>query len=309
MTWQTPAVLSVVLESMDRRPLPAAPPGAHLDLRLSPGLSRSYSIVGHQAGTHRYEIAVAKDARSRGGSRFIHEKLRVGDELAASQPRNLFALDETAPTSVLLAGGIGITPILAMARRLEALQRPWVLLYAARARAHAAYLEDIEALARGSGVGRLLTHFDDEHGGRPANLATVLALAGADAHLYCCGPQPMLAAFEAAAASWPASQVHLERFSGAGGDAADAGFTVVLERSGLSLEVPSDRSILDVVLEAGINAPYGCMQGSCGLCETAILKGTPEHRDHLLSESTKAENRSMLICCSRSETPELVLDL
>lgn len=309
MTRQTPAVLSVVLESLDRQPLPAAPPGAHLDLRLAPGLARSYSIVGQQAGAHRYEIAVAKESRSRGGSRFIHETLRVGDEVTASPPRNLFALEEAAPQSVLLAGGIGVTPILAMARRLEALQRPWILLYAARTRAHAAYLEDIEALAHHSRVGRLLTHFDEEHAGRPADLAATLALARPDAHLYCCGPQPMLAAFEAAAASWPPAQVHLERFSAAGGEAGDTGFTVVLERSGLRLEVPPDRAILDVVLEAGIDAPYGCMQGSCGLCETAVLQGTPEHRDHLLPESSHAGNRSMLICCSRSRTPEIVLDL
>lgn len=309
MHWQAPTVLSLVLESTDRSPLPPAPAGAHLDLRLTSGLSRSYSIVGNAGQAYRYEVAVAKDAKSRGGSRFVHERLRVGDEIEASHPRNLFVLDEAAPTSVLMAGGIGITPIWAMVQRLEALQRPWLLLYSARGRQHAAYLEAIEALARTSQVGRLLTHFDEEHEGRPADLTALLAQASADAHLYCCGPQPMLAAFEAATAPWPEQQVHLERFSVPENTAVTTGFNVVLQRSGMSVAVPPDRSILDVVLEAGVNAQYGCMQGTCGMCETAVLQGQPEHRDHMRPHTVEDGKQTMLICCSRSRSPELVLDL
>ena len=309
MTRQAPEILSLELESIDQVPLPTAAPGSHLDLHLAPGLSRSYSIVGQPGRASRYEVAIARDAKSRGGSRFVHEKLRVGDELTASAPRNLFPLDERAPFSALLAGGIGITPIWSMVQRLEALQKPWLLVYAARSRAQAAYLEDIEALASRTPVGRLQLHFDDEHQNKPVDLKAVLADVGHDAHLYCCGPQPMLAAYEAATAHRPAAQVHLERFGADMGKGPGPGFTVVLERSGQSLEVPPDRSILDVVLEAGINAQYGCMQGSCGLCETPVLKGVPEHKDHLLADSVKASNRAMLICCSRSCTPELVLDL
>lgn len=309
MTQQAPAVLSLVLESLDQAPLPAATAGAHLDLHLAPGLSRSYSIVGHPGLPSRYELAVARDAKSRGGSRFVHETLRVGDELTASVPRNLFPLEEDAPFSVLLAGGIGITPVWSMVQRLEALQKPWLLVYAARSRVHAAYLEEIEALAHRTHVGRLLLHFDDEHQNRPVDLNAVLADVSHTTHLYCCGPQAMLAAYEAATADRPPAQVHLERFGSMQGSAPSAGFTVVLERSGQSLQVPPDRSILDVVLEAGINAQYGCMQGSCGLCETPVLKGIPEHRDHLLPESVKASNQAMLICCSRSRTSELVLDI
>lgn len=309
MTWQTPTVLSLVLESTDRRPLPPATPGSHLDLHLAPGLTRCYSIVGQQGLRHRYEIAVARDTNSRGGSRFIHEKLRVGNELGASCPRNLFALDASAAPSVLLAGGIGITPIWSMVQQLEQQEQPWLLLYAARARTHAAYIDEIERLAEQSRVGRLLTHFDDEQGGRPADLAAVIAQASPGAHLYCCGPQPMLAAYEAASAHWPAAQVHLERFGAAPSQSGKETFKVVLSQSGQTLEVPPDRSILDVVLDAGVNAQYGCMQGSCGLCQTQVLSGTPDHRDHLLPESVKASNEAMLICCSRSQSPELVLDL
>lgn len=309
MTWQAPTILSLVLETLDRSPLPPAPAGAHLDLRLAPGLARSYSIVGNAGRPDRYEIAVAKDARSRGGSRFVHERLRVGDEIEASQPRNLFALEETAPASVLIAGGIGITPIWAMVQRLEELQRPWLLLYAARGRQHAAYLVQIEALAQASRVGRLLTHFDEEHGGQPADLAAMLAQASTEAHLYCCGPQPMLEAFEAATAGWAARQVHLERFGAAPQPAATTGFNVVLQRSGMSLAVTPDRSILDVVLEAGVNAQYGCMQGTCGMCETSVLEGEPDHRGHLRPPVGESGQERMLICCSRSHSPELVLDL
>lgn len=309
MTLLAPTILGVVLESANKNRLPLASPGDHLDLRLSPGLSRSYSIVGNDGHFSRYEIAVAKDPKSRGGSLFVHEKLRVGDELEASSPRNLFPLDEAAPSNVLVAGGIGITPIWSMVQRLEALQRSWLLLYAARSREHAAYIDDIEVLAQRSRNGRLLLHFDDENQGRPADLAAMLAQASKDAHLYCCGPRPMLAAYEVATAHWPTDQVHLERFGAPQHNLLASGFTVVLERSGLSVTVPPDRSILDAVLDAGINAQYGCMQGSCGLCETVVLKGVPEHRDHLLSDSVKSGNQAMLICCSRSHTPELVLDL
>jgi vanillate O-demethylase ferredoxin subunit len=309
MTLLAPTIMSVVLESRDKTRLPLASPGAHLDLRLSPGLSRSYSIVGNSGDNTRYEIAVAKDPKSRGGSVFVHDKLRVGDELMASEPRNLFELDESAPSNMLVAGGIGITPIWSMVQRLEALGRPWLLLYAARSRAHAAYVEDIECLAQLSRTGHLLLHFDDENQGQPADLSAVLTQASQDAHLYCCGPQPMLASYEAATAHWPPSQVHLERFGLSETGTQASGFTVVLKRSGVSVAVQPDRSILDAVLDAGINAQYGCMQGSCGLCETVVLKGVPDHRDHLLSDNVKAGNQAMLICCSRSRTPELVLDL
>jgi len=308
MTWLAINVLGVTLETLDGQALPAFTAGSHIDLRLSPKLSRSYSIVGHGGMTSRYEIAVAKDAKSRGGSKHVHEVLRVGDEVQISEPRNLFALSDAKGPSVLIAGGIGITPIWAMVQHLEAVGRPWLLCYAARSRAHAAYINEIESLAARSSIGQLITHFDDAHAGAPLNLAALLATVSRDAQLYCCGPQPMLSAFESAAAPWPAAQVHLERFTVVQ-PAADAGeFKLVLQRSGIELMVPAARSILDVMLGAGINAQYGCMQGACGMCEVPVLDGVPEHLDHLLSDDVKQANRSMLICCSRSRTPTLTLD-
>lgn len=311
MTWQTPQVHSVVLESLDGRPLPAVRPGAHVDLRLGAGLSRSYSIVGSAGAPSRYEIAVAKDPTSRGGSRYVHEVLRVGDEIDVGGPRNLFELVTEAVHSVLIAGGIGITPIWAMVQALERLGRPWTLHYAARSRVHAAYLAEIEALAQRSAVGRLRMHFDDEAGGAPLDVDAAVAAAPADAHLYCCGPAPLLAAYERAAAGRPADHVHLERFAPAAPAAAATpqGFEVVLARSGRTLAVPADKSILDVLLDHGIDSPYGCMQGVCGMCEVAVLGGTPDHRDHILGEAAKASNTTLLVCCSRSRTPTLTLDL
>jgi len=311
MTWQTPMVHSIVLESLGGQALPTVRPGAHIDLRLGQGLSRSYSIVGTAGAASRYEIAVAKDPNSRGGSRYVHEVLRVGDEIEVGAPRNLFELVTDAPRSVLIAGGIGITPIWAMAQALERLARPWTLHYAARSRVHAAYLAEIDALACRSTVGRLLTHFDDQAGGAPMDVAAAVAAAPADAHLYCCGPAPMLAAYEIAAARHPADRVHLERFAPATPQQTPAkqGFEIVLGRSGQTLAVPADKSILDVLLDHGIDAPYGCMQGVCGMCEVAVLGGTPDHRDQILSDEAKVSNTRMLVCCSRSHTPALTLDL
>lgn len=307
ITRLAPQVHAVVLETLDGRALPPAEPGCHIDLRLGPQLLRSYSVVGRAGADSRYEIAVARDAASRGGSVHVHDRLRVGDELEISAPRNLFPLLEDAPASLLIAGGIGITPIWSMVQRLEALGRPWQLLYAARSRRDAAYLDEVEACAAASAQGQLCLHFDDERG-TPPDLAQAVAAAPADAHLYCCGPQPMLAAYERATAGRPAAQVHLERFAAPQSTVESGAFTLLLARSGLQFEVPPDRSILDVMLEQGLNAQYGCMQGACGLCETAVVDGIPEHRDTLLSDEDRASNRKLLICCSRSRTPTLTLD-
>jgi ferredoxin-NADP reductase len=312
MTRQTPQVLSIVLETLNHEPLPALRPGDHINLHLGSGLTRSYSLVGH-AGSHtRYEIAVALDLHSRGGSRHVHQQLRVGDEIEISGPRNLFELHAAAPHSVLIAGGIGITPVWSMVQELEQLGRPWTLHFAARSRAHAAYLEDIERLASGSVCGRLVTHFDDEANGVPLDIATALASAPQDAHLYCCGPAAMLNAYEEATAKFPKDQVHLERFGSpqaASSLTSSQEFEVVLARSGQKLTVPADKSILDVLLDNGINAQFGCMQGVCGMCEVAVLDGFPDHRDQILSRETQLANTRLIVCCSRSLSPSLTIDL
>ncbi|MBP0594890.1 oxidoreductase [Paraburkholderia sp. LEh10] len=308
MTLLADSVVGVVLEALDGRDLPAADAGSHIDVTLNGKLSRSYSVVRWDGTPKRYEIAVAKDASSRGGSRHIHETLRVGDILQIGVPRNLFPLVEDANLSVLIAGGIGITPLWSMVQRLETLGRSWVLHYAARDHGRAAYLSDIERFSKASPNGELHAYFDNEPGGQRLDMAAVLRETPSNAHVYCCGPRSMLDAFEAATEGRPAQTVHLERFAPAQQEGVSREFTVVLAKSGQSFEVPPDHSVLDVLLENGIDVPFGCMQGACGLCETRVLGGTPDHRDSLLSTESRSAGKSMLICCSRSTTPVLTLD-
>lgn len=309
MTWLADEVLGIDLEALDGCDLPAANAGSHIDVKLSSTVSRSYSVVRCDGTPRRYQIAVAKDGNSRGGSKFIHESLRPGDVVQISAPRNFFPLAEDAKLSALIAGGIGITPLWSMVRQLDKLGRPWVLHYAARSRVNAAYLEDIDKFAACSVNGKVIVHFDDEHGGQRMDIAAIVREIPLDAHLYCCGPHPMLDAFESATADRPTENVHLERFSSDQPNVAVQTFTVVLAKSGQSFDIPPDRSILDVLLENGVDVPFGCMQGACGLCETRVVAGEPEHRDKLLSDEAKASGQTMLICCSRSATDELHLDV
>lgn len=301
--------------------LPAVEAGAHIELRLPANLTRHYSLMNSPGERHRYQIAVRLQPDSRGGSRFMHERLRVGDRLVISAPRNKFRLAEEARHSVLIAGGIGITPLYSMITRLEQLGRDWQLHYAARSAASALLQSELEWLEC-QRPGRVHLHLDERHAGRPLDLrAVVSAASGRDgAHFYCCGPTPMLAAFEQACAGLPSEQVHVEYFgpktipanqTSAGDACLPAGnaFEVALHRSGVTLEVPPQRSILDVLLDAGIDAPFSCGEGFCGSCRTAVIEGQPVHRDTVLDAAERAQGDTMMICCSRSRGPKLVLDL
>src|SRR5262245_8433286 len=307
VTWEAPDIHSWELRARSGAELPAFTAGAHVDVHLPNGMLRSYSLVNQQSERHRYVIAAQKDRASRGGSRCLHEQVRTGDALRISPPRNNFPLEENAQHSVLIAGGIGITPIFSMVGRLAALGRSWELHYCARTRASAAFLDPIAALQ--SERGKVHLNFDEEPGGKMLDLAAVVAEAGADTHLYCCGPLPMLAAFEAGTAGRPSEHVHVEYFTAKDSPAKGGGFTVVLEKSGVELVVPAGKTILDTVLDAGIAASYSCMEGVCGTCETRVLEGTPEHRDLVLTKAEQASNRTMMICCSGCKTDRLVLDL
>ncbi|WP_050421900.1 PDR/VanB family oxidoreductase [Bradyrhizobium tropiciagri] len=278
--------------------------GSHVDLHLPNDLIRSYSLVNDQRERHRYVIAVNKDAESRGGSSFVHDTVRVGDVMTISMPRNNFALHEEAENSVLIAGGIGITPLLSMIRRLQALERRWELFYATRTRAAAAFLDEL-----GSYRSRVHLDFDDERSGRVFDLPAIVRNAPAHAHLYCCGPVPMLAAFEAATAGRPANHVHVEYFKAREAPATDGGFEVKLARSNRTIAVEAGKTILDALLDAGIAANYACTEGVCGTCETRVLEGIPDHRDQFLSEEERAANKSVMICCSGARSRTLVLDL
>jgi ferredoxin-NADP reductase len=282
--------------------------GGHIDLHLSNGMIRSYSLVNDQRERHRYVVAVNRKLAGRGGSQFVHDNLRVGDIVGVSKPSNNFALCEEAGHSILIAGGIGITPLLSMARRLDALGRSFELVYAARTRSAAAFLDEIETL-RSNGHLSVRLDFDDERSGRVFDLAAIARQAPAHAHLYCCGPQPMLEAFETATAERPADHVHLEYFQAKGPPAIAGGFEVKLARSNRTIAVEAGKTILDALLDAGIAANHACSEGVCGTCETRVIDGIPDHRDQFLSKEEQAANKTMMICCSGAKSATLVLDL
>jgi ferredoxin-NADP reductase len=287
----------------DRGVLPAAEPGAHIGVILPNGIERQYSLVHAGPALTEYTVGVKRDANSRGGSLFMHDQMRVGMTVPVVPPRNNFPLAEDADLIVMVAGGIGITPIYCMIERMRALGRPWELHYASRSRLDSAFLEELSALPQ------VHFHFDDEEGGRFLNVGEIVGRVPKSAHLYCCGPAPMLAGFEAATAGWPKEQIHVEYFTPKFTAAQEGGFVVELARSKREITVPPGKSILHCIRDAGIQVPHSCEEGVCGACETRVISGIPDHRDSILTESERKENATMMICCSGSKTPRLVLDI
>ncbi len=311
-------VLAIELQAVDGYELTPFTAGSHIDVELPVRdanghfIVRQYSLCNDPAERHRYVIGVGRDANTRGGSAYLHDGLKVGDVIHISTPRNHFQLYEPAKTSVLVAGGIGVTPMLAMARRLSALGQPWTLYYCARTPERAAFLDDLLALP-----GRVIPVFDGIEGGKPIDFTQVMTAAPVGAHLYCCGPSSLMEAFEHAAAGREPSTIHVEWFkpraipeSAAAAADADGEFTVTLANSGVTLTVPPEKSILDVLIDAGVSVPYSCCDGVCGTCETRVLQGTPVHRDSvLLGEDANATDRIM-VCVSRCAGGQsLTLDL
>ena len=289
----------------DGSPLPAAEAGAHIGLHLPNGLERQYSLVHPCARPDRYTVGIKNDPASRGGSRWLHEEARVGMVFPVSPPRNNFPLNEAARHSVLFAGGIGITPIYAMIERLDEIGAGWSLVHACRSGADAAFA------ARLKSRGNVRYHFDEDHGGKPLDIAAEIAAADPASDFYCCGPTPMLAAFEAAAemAGIAPERVHVEYFTQKFEASRGGGFTVELARSGQETFVEEGQSILQAVQAMGVDVPFSCEEGICGSCETSVLSGLPDHRDAILTEAEREESRTMMICCSGCKSDRLVLDL
>ena len=294
-------------ERPDGGRLPPYKPGAHIDIHLPNGLIRQFSLLNPDDRPERYVVAIKRDAASRGGSRYIFDDLRVGHTLKISAPRNNFPLVEEAAEVVLFAGGIGITPIWCMAQQLQAQNRTWKLHYACQSRADMAFLSTIEKF----GPDRVHLHFDDESDGKFLDLVAAVDAGSANAHFYCCGPNPMLKAFEAAAASRPHHQVHVEYFTPKDDAAAGTlgGFWVELARSGEEYFIPEGKKILEVLYEAGVDVDYSCELGICGECVTRVISGIPEHHDSVLSEDEQASNEKVMICCAGCKSERLVLDM
>lgn len=285
------------------RTLPDADPGAHVSLHLPSGASRQYSLVHAGRGLKSYVLGIKREAAGRGGSAYVHDKLRVGDLIPVSAPLNNFPLADQATSTVLVSGGIGVTPIICMAGHLAAHGRPVQIHCAFRSAAEGIMVDHLAAL--GANI-----HFDDV-AGAVLDIGDIVRHAPRDAHLYCCGPAPMIEAFVqiARADDRDEDTIHVEYFAAAQEAASEGGFEVVLQRSGRTVEVQPGESVLEAVRRVGAIVEARCQEGVCGACETTVLEGLPDHCDSILSPKERKANTSMMICCSGSLSKRLVLDL
>lgn len=283
--------------------------GAHIDLHLAAGLIRQYSLCNAPSQRDRYVIAVKKEAESRGGSHALHDAVKVGDCLHVTGPRNHFPLADSASEHLLLAGGIGVTPLLSMARSLMAAGQKFRLHYFARSPMHAAFVDELHG---NEWAGAVEFHLGLQGDALCEKLRFLLGEHRKDAHVYVCGPRPFMdLVIETASHAYPAGAIHHEYFSADTAAQAKPGadFTVHCKRSGTSFDVGQDESLLNVLTRHGVHVEVMCEQGVCGTCLTGVLEGRPDHRDAFLTGDERAANDKMLVCCSRSLDRRLVLDL
>jgi ferredoxin-NADP reductase len=303
MTLEAEGVLSVELVSPTGADLPPWEPGAHLDVALG-SVSRQYSLSGDPADRSRYRLGVLLEPTSRGGSAYVHTTLRPGDRPAATEPRNHFRL-EPSPAYVFIAGGIGITPILPMLARAESNGADWTLLYGGRSSASMAFTSELTAYGE-----RVTLHPQDRHG--LLDLDGLLGEPRDDTLVYCCGPEALLTAVEQRMAAWPAGSLRVERFAApvVERDPADEhAVEVVLAETGRSVLVGPETSILQALLDDGVDVLHDCQDGICGACETKVIEGEVDHRDYVLSERERTANDCMMVCVSRACGKRLVLGL
>jgi vanillate O-demethylase ferredoxin subunit len=290
-------------------PLPPFSAGSHIDVHVNGQMTRQYSLCNDSAENHRYHIAVLRDPVSRGGSRSMHDELHVGDLVRVSAPKNHFQLANDAQRSLLLAGGIGITPILCMAERLATNGAAFSLHYCTRSRERTAFRERIE---RGTFAGQVEFHFDDGAETQKLDIRALLSRHRHDTHLYVCGPTGFMNAVlgTARTSGWPEMRLHYEFFGAVVAKPnGSTEFEVRLSSSGKVVIVPSDKSVVQALAEIGVEIPTSCEQGVCGTCLTRVLEGEPEHRDLFLTPQEQAKNDQFLPCCSRAKSTRLVLDL
>ena len=305
--WDTATgVTAFELAALDDKHLPTFQPGAHIDVHLPNGLSRQYSITNGPGELLSYTIGVKRELASKGGSDAMIDTVREGDVLAISEPRNNFPLRRDATRTVLIAGGIGITPILSMARFLAKSDLPYELHYIVRADDQIAFRDQLDLLGKNVTI----------HAGLPreAIAETITNTLGAHSfaqHVYICGPGSLLEAVRTTAADlgWPDDAVHYEYFKNDTIIDDSSAFEIELARSAMTLHVPSGKTIMQVMREAGLQISSSCEQGACGTCLTGVMEGLPDHQDVYLNASEKRANNCMMTCVSRSLTPRLVLDI
>lgn len=301
----TDSVMAIELASLDGETLPAFEAGAHIDVHLGEELTRQYSLCSDPANTSIYRLGILKDPNSRGGSVAAHLQLQEGSELTIGEPRNLFPLEQAAKRSILIGGGIGITPMIAMAYSLKADNKAFELHYCSRSRETSGFLEE---LTTGPFSQHVELHFDAED--QRLDLATTLKGADAGTHLYVCGPNGFMdwVISTAKELGLPDSNVHKEFFN-VEVETGGSSFEVVAEQSGITVQVGENESIADALKAAGVKVKVSCEQGTCGTCLCDVIEGIPEHRDVYLTEEEKEDNDQMTLCCSRSLSPQLVLDI
>jgi ferredoxin-NADP reductase len=297
-------VVALELRDPSGAELPAWAPGAHVDLVLTDDLVRQYSLCGDPDDRTTWRVAVLRDADGRGGSAFVYDKLEPGTTVRVRGPRNHFPL-EPAPRYVFIAGGIGITPIIPMLAAATAAGADWQLTYGGRSAASMAFVDELCATHHH----RVVLRRHDEHG--LLDLDAILGEPAEDTLVYCCGPGPLIDAVEQGCSRWPSGALHVERFTPKeqGPAILSGAFSVELAVTGTTLTVPPDRSILNVVEEAGVHVLSSCQEGTCGTCETTVLAGKVDHRDSLLTDDERAANDTMFVCVSRAACPKLVLEL
>ncbi|HEX5089431.1 MAG TPA: PDR/VanB family oxidoreductase [Nocardioides sp.] len=304
MTHESAGVVSLELVDPEGRDLPSWEPGSHLDLVLPSGLSRQYSLSGDPHDRRRYRLGVLREPAGQGGSAYVHDTLRPGQTVEFAGPRNHFRL-EPAAAYVFVAGGIGITPILPMLAAATAAGAEWTLVYGGRTAASMAFTDELARYGD-----RVTLWPQDTHG--LLDLDGLLGSPRPATLVYCCGPEALLGAVEERMAAWPAGALHLERFSAPVVErdpAAEHSLDVVLAESGRTVSVPPDRSVLDVLLDEGVDVLSDCREGICGTCEVKVVEGEVDHRDYVLSEPEKAANNCMMVCVSRACGKRLVLGL
>lgn len=301
----TPQIKRFTLVRADGGPMPAFSGGSHVIVRMADGLSNAYSLMSDPRDRSHYQIGVRLEEASRGGSAFMHQQVQVGSELVISTPNNLFALDPAAGRHVLIAGGIGITPFMSQLHELEGAAVPYELHYAFRSPEQGAFHGE---LVDGVHAGNLRSYIDSE--GQRLDLAALFAALAPDAHVYVCGPKPLIDGVIAAAsaAQVAPSRVHFEQF--AAEVASGGAFTLVLGRSGRELRVEEGMTIIQAIENVkAAQVDCLCREGVCGTCETRILEGEAEHFDQYLSDEEKAAQQTMMLCVSRARSARLVLDL
>ncbi|GAA4681468.1 PDR/VanB family oxidoreductase [Gordonia humi] len=306
MAWEADGVMSVRLEDPAGASLPEWSPGSHIDIHLGKGIVRQYSLCGDPADKTTYRIGVLRDPATRGGSSYVHDSLRPGHVVSVSLPRNNFEL-LGASNYVFVAGGIGITPMLPMIAEADRSGADWELHYGGRSRESMAFVDELHAYGD-----RVRIVSEDREG--VLDLDALLGTPRADTLVYTCGPEGLLAAVEQRGTAWADETIRLERFkpkARAEDDepGADSSFTVRCDASDVTVEVGAEVPILDALEAAGVDVPNSCREGMCGSCETRVLAGTPDHRDFVLSSSEQESGKTMMICVSRAQSEELVLDL